>query len=740
MKIFTYLSVLFFTRECQHVYNKLNTAIINKIDEGDYCTINLEKRYMIVYLSEDYLSSGTELDIKIKIYNSNNELKCHTIKIKQGYKEPKDLFHEIEDNILNAHIKYNPNHIILIYSKEKFRSSEIFKKIIMLLKEANNKIKENFFKPDFYYTYIIRSDFLWGRMFEKIRDFSIDGNDEPIKIPVIYVRRKDKDVKRRINLCIRAEKIFYFFEINLQELDPEKLVSLFEWKSSYVNNPEKKIGTYFYDLHKLVYVSEIDTRPSCFWICTSKKITMAKTKFKIFMLKDKIKFKQKAGDFIYSLNTNSNVNSTTMIIKNEIFTEFKEIFKEISVIENEDIIVKSIGMLYKVMEKGNKLLFLLGRILSRPGAALNIIFAHFLLHHGIIDGNELNKIIGKDEQAEFNKTQLLEKILKHTPNFYSIKFCLLLEFERYINENDVKHDKIFSTFIKIWDLIRLKEQNQSKSSIDPYKKLGKDNIYVTKLYYEVLGWHNIDIKEFKYDVWLHILKLATLFTESENNYCECKWVKCDTIKNDIITNYKLKKNDILQNNELIRAKLLGSTRKDSEKEKSMKIIQKIHKLIQRVSLNKILTVDSNKEVKNIFYDKVSLKFEKELREEGIKAMEEIYNNLRIKVLFRKIEIVNPNLVNEYKNKEIENFFHKLNLNIKANIERSCVSELPKIVKTLLECEIKNNKTLKARHQLSIKKIRKKLPIKKKLHIFNEVSGIKLHDESVKVIEDKIFSI
>ncbi|WUR03168.1 uncharacterized protein VNE69_03377 [Vairimorpha necatrix] len=424
--------------------------------------------------------------------------------------------------------------------------------------------------------------------------------------------------------------------------------------------------------------------------------------------------------------------------------------------------LKIIEIFFRLIQDNKKVEYFIHRILCKQGTAVNIIFSHLLLDHKIIEKKKVNEII----ETEIERQQIIKKILKKLSNSlylsstYLIKICLFLEVEEYLNENQSKNEPIFRTLKNIAYYIRSKKNLQefylSESSLLNKQK----NVNLTKVFQELANYHLEDLGNLKENNLRFILKIAFLFTGLENDTCDVGDYQFYVDKFSIITGLRLDRIEIEINNKMIAENISKhyneSMRKESIVNLELAIIHfkkikrakssnetifyknKIKRILKKINpqvCKKIIKVALYKEIDNIYDYEIRIKFENELKNEGIKEIEYIFtSDQSMKQVANKIYEIDPNIINEYMTEEKNNFFKKLMINIDENVRRYCKKNLLKHSKALFECGFMYSEAIKKENENKMVKIKTILSDTEIIEILNEEIGINLIDELIKTLK------
>ncbi|WUR04376.1 uncharacterized protein VNE69_08131 [Vairimorpha necatrix] len=663
-----FLGIIFlidFLLASQNVYEKFNVLIHNKIENEDFVTININKKYMRISL--DFEDEKNIFIIKILTFNYDYEILVESSKIKISCCEQtiENIVQECEDELLIEYKRKLPDSIVLIYDTKSFETIPTYKKIINYIKKVNDERKNTDLSLELWYEYIIDEHVMWSIMFPIIMHQNLDLYDD-LTAPHSKIKLIKRNDKHLVCFCIKVEDVLCFIEIDIREIGIENLSPVAIVDIAQKNETDMQISEYFNELYKTLYIDVFKLNSySCFGRCSINKITFLCSKFTIEIIDDEIHFRDNYNYYIYSTKKEN-------IIDVKCLFEFLEIFKKISVIKSNEEHIASCVLFFRLIEYNRKVEFLVNRILSTPRSALNIMFTHLLLEHKLIHEDERIKLIDNEGICDQKlKNKILNMLLFHgsLSRSFLIKICLFLEAEKYINEVDVIEDNIFSTLKKIGILI-LKKEHTKTICVSVTSK--NKNIDLLKIYQELITCHLENIRAFMLNIWDHFFKIASLCTGLESNSYEIGWNEFFIRKEQVVHFLGFDDNEVKIKNELLKKKLSENLNSNLKKDHIYDILYKKIKTKLFTKLNKINSEALNLKVLIPFDEEVYVRYETELKERGIREIENTFLlDDALKKLSKNENICVKKLINDYKIEEKEIFYENLKVNIKENIKRNC---------------------------------------------------------------------
>ncbi|WUR03551.1 uncharacterized protein VNE69_05140 [Vairimorpha necatrix] len=745
------------------VYDKLNSIILNKIDKRDYSVINNERKYLKVKLNFFFNANEINAKLQIETYPWDRSKDLEDIIIICNGKSIENIVKEFEEKLLFEYKKELADSVILMYSPKYCEMDPIYKKIIEYIREENVERKKMSIRPELTYDFVVDLYCMWDRVICQtgidLKYFREDPKN--YTIPIVIVERKDLC---HLNLSFQMKNMYYLFEINLQELNEETFLDIFEFKSSDTLDIDRMISKNFHDLYKFIFLEGLNLYDQSPFITFGiKRIELFTMNFDISVINNGIRFTHDFGTYFYYSKHKTSISKHENIIGKKIFIEFKDIIQKVCFLGYN---YNDIELFFRLIKNENKIEFLIKRILNSHGRPLNIIFAHLMLDQELIDENELQKIIVKDKLSEERKIQLIEIFLnnlsyrEYSSNTYTMKICLFLEAERYINENHVNNDSIFGTLKKIGKYIETKENLERE--VTSNKSHLCDNMKITdlaKIYQIFVKHHFEDIKKFRKHIWICILELSALFTGLDKNIYVVEFNRFITQKDTVLSIFGFSKNEVDINIESIRKKLTKNSQEDAEKEykkylheikdileskiektkskeKLRIILDKIHMFTFSEALNGVITDSLNRKVEHLYDEEIKIELFTESKERVIRAIENIYRHDKImKELSGMLNYWDENFLKKYKKEIIEKLCLKIKIEIKEKMRICCKQDLLHVLVGAFENIFLTEMNIKHMYEKYINQILLVLSEKEIFDIFEEVE-VNLHDVLVKIYEDQ----
>ncbi|WUR03396.1 uncharacterized protein VNE69_04217 [Vairimorpha necatrix] len=672
MNIVNFLSILLFLDAFEIVSNRINSTLTNKIENGDYTKIDYDKRYMRIFLNyniaRNIINIEILLDLKgVTIYEDKKKLEINCTN-----KSIYTIFKELDRLILFEHKKCLADFNVLIYNPNCFEICPIFKNLVDYLVIENIKRKSQKTRDFIHYEYIIKHDSLWYKMFTNLKtkcNYTGDTLSFP-ESPITYIKRCDA---RYLCICIRIDRIHVFFELNIKYLVADDIINISYETTEHDNEVDNMICKNLKQLYDSIYVDGIYTRDFAYFSdCTENQIDFKFVLFNIKINGDMVIFTQMSGEYVYSLQKDNRITK-------EIFLEFQEFFRKTSLIKNLEECHNEVELLFRFIETKDRLEFLIMRLLNKEGA-LNIIFQHLLLEQELIKTSELNTI---SNSQEIEKIKTLIKNLKNKlsnhiflASSFLMKICLLLEFERFINENDISDKPLIIRLKEIGNFINTKNKDQTRNN----KSTNTEDIDLIKIYHEVVKFHLKDIQQYNYKKLKIIFAIASLYTGIEQFRCEIENFYTIMSKDQILGELSLDKHAIDKNIVILKKKLSENMKKHAFFYEE-KLTHALYQIKTNAVTSKILDSCDDEEWK---------KFENHLCQQGIRKIENIlsYHNL-MELSANKLAIISENLINECKKEEVELFLQKIRNNIYENKRNTIKSSFVTSLKELLGSKFLN---------------------------------------------------
>ncbi|WUR03700.1 uncharacterized protein VNE69_06023 [Vairimorpha necatrix] len=738
----------------QKVYNKLHTILMNKIGTGDYNMINLEKKYLRIYLTYDQNTHELIVDILNETHCSYFDKSVKSIKIFCNNRSTSSIVREFKTKLLYEYKKSSEDRIVLIYNFIFFEYNRSFSSIINLLKKINTEMEELETKDDNKYEYILASNELWAENFFYIKKYSRDWYGRPVfvEVPLKYLQKKDISY---ICFCINLKYFYYFFEVDINEFRVRDFFSSIISRTYPSEEIDQKIRNNIIGLYNIIDIGIIKTSTIVFWpICEGKKISFIDKKYNVEIKNEKVRFIHEYGIYVYQSENFVISNDAKTIINEECFAEFHDFFRKISSMSDKEKI-KSFEMFFVLIESENKLEYLFDKILNRPGSALNIVFAHLLLIETIIHEEELNKIIGSVQIVETRKMEItrdfVEKISKYRykPSFITIKICLFLEAERFMNEKNLIDESLFDSLVTIGNLLK------SKSTSKLYEK---NNLDLITLFGEISEFYLEDINIFKNKVIEEIFKITSLFTGLENNKYEI--INRLYTRTEVIDNFGFAQNEVKIVNDAISNVLLEKVREDEKIEnieKLKKVIsfyksnnrdkthekiqsfreaikQTLRKLIRsklEALINKIEDIALDKRIDIVYNKTVSATIKNDIKTRGIQIIENIFtcDNI-LDDITNQIFSIDKNVISDFINEEKTKFMVELKEKWDDQIIIIAKKQFHEVLMQSFKSNFSDDANIKAKNESKLERLNEILSDKERIDMTSPETGIQLHDNLI----------
>ncbi|WUR04878.1 uncharacterized protein VNE69_11047 [Vairimorpha necatrix] len=749
MNIYRIFHVFLFAQGFQHVYDKLNTLINNKIKNKEYWEIDTEKIYLKAKLSFDSTNNQLIGFFIKKSFNSTIEEQVNRIRVDCDGRLIQNIIEEFELKVLHEYEKFNIDYIVIIY-ESKYCAFNLFDQIINFLRTTNMDRKKNIYCSNIIYEYIIHDNIFWNQIFVNI--FVQNSNYEMNKKKILLTYSKRNNM-RYINFCINFSNFYYFFEINVEEIVKQEIYSQINVKTAMKNEFDEEIKRNLYTLYEDVDLDNLERHYSpSFVACTADKIKFRHSKLEIVLGTNSILFAQKYNNYVHSQRNIANQLGNRSTDEDKFLKKFKKLFEKITEINTVVEHCKGVEMFFMSIECGNVLDFLLCKILNDADLPFYVLLGHILFCNELITENELKKIIRSEGLNVFERIQICKKLkqILSTDNCRSstfiIKICLFIEAEKYINDNNIESFLQFKILNRIGNLIKRKENSQSYfKRIKAMLTIKKNEIDLIKIYQEVVRYHLKDIKNCKKSVWKEIFSIASLFTRLENNEYIINNTKYNTVLNDVLCSLNLDKNIVEINNEIIRRKLFENTRKRKVMEETKIILQKLNEKYLDRKLN------------NLKHEALNKKSRIYMMRRGTIIIEKIFNYEKIKkdlaekfdAFWNKEFKINEQLkfyheikniyywIEEYKTIEKEKFRFEIKSNINQNILNNNEHYIIEVLEALFESEILNESLMREKCKKYLKDIQMIIDKKNVLEPLNDISKKKLHDLLINTLKARI---
>ncbi|WUR02694.1 uncharacterized protein VNE69_02215 [Vairimorpha necatrix] len=728
--------------------NKITDNLLKKIYYRDYVVFNPYKIHIIVNLKYNESKKIIYIDIEEKASNAKTRIKDSCI-IEYYDKTANDITFEIEQYIINI-LKYNFScSINLIYDSLNSLTCLLIKEVIETIKNINSLRKVNKKGWDIYYDNICEAnDFL----LDVIDEFQKEKNNSEMYMSVFDVHTfyNTEHNELSIRLPMKIDGIYYLFELNIDQLDVEAFYLLNE-TNYVVTSPifDDKIFMKLLIIFKsfnddLIYMSKTPYIAKC----KTSNYEIKNSDFKIKIDSDAASFKQRSGEYFYHLSN----NASNSMYRN-CFEEFQQLLKKISFFNNTKA-KEGIDLFFRLLKRDDKIKYLFYGILDRKESAINLLCAHLFLSMNKIVHRDLNIIIGQDKHSknEFKdiKNRLTKTIIpKLTDNnsfeSYLIKICILIEAEKYINENDVTNDLLYNTIKEIGNILKLKNNNNN----DKQFYYNQEGVDLAEIIHDVVNMHVDNILNHKGKVIRRLCTITSLLKEKSGTFTRNFLIYSK--KDKTIDKLELNKNKVEKNIEILINEILKDIKEDKiyEKERKIKEVEtnKIRKTLEKYclieNLNAIFAEALDKDVTNIFEKDARIKFKYALMTKGIYKIVQVFkdhiiqNNNTASNYFRKMfkSNLNEETVNDYKKELIDKFKTGINIYIEENLINRSKMELYKILKALEENNFENGTIDKRKHEKKLLIYLEFLSKNDILEVLSDNPELKIDADTMKFINN-----
>ncbi|WUR05015.1 uncharacterized protein VNE69_11178 [Vairimorpha necatrix] len=459
MKIVKMFFAVIFSKKNQILFEKITEKFMEKIQNNDYVPFDVSNPNSSIILEARCNEKEIVFNIEGLHFNdtnlsplASNKSKLSSFHIVHDKKSIDNIIDELEMNLGN--ILYNPSEYFLVFL---YKFIDVIRFPIMkLLQEKIKKfrhvkrVKDNGFV--FYYKITGRLSGPLTNIIIFIKSCNDPSNIEIMKSSLYYYKNGSED-NYCIGLSFEANNIRYFFEFSVSEL-----VCLVDIELNAESKRDKHILEKIHGIIKFSYLN--------FYMISKPKYALQKqfdNENITIIINDnpifEIKMDSKKKNVIvvnihYDPCENVQVKDLkeTFQIRN-CSDEFNKILVRYNNIRNFCVIT----MFYRLFEFNFLIGFLIERILNKADTSISIILTHLFLRKKIIDKKIYNEIRDK-EGFKISKIDLPEKLLSCFNNSTKeemrlIAYCLILEAEKYINENDINEDNLFGKIKYIADVI-----------------------------------------------------------------------------------------------------------------------------------------------------------------------------------------------------------------------------------------------------------------------------------------------
>ncbi|WUR03392.1 uncharacterized protein VNE69_04213 [Vairimorpha necatrix] len=528
----------------QHVQN----MVMNKITTGDYFSLTSDKKYSCLKIK-----SLWEGSIEVLIDDPRNvipEQKLITCWIKCENKSVNEICIDFDEKVASKLDFDSNDSVFLRYEEDNLNKhvnsdkSITMGNIIDKIIERNNEKKD---KGQFYFENIYSKYSYMDIEFEYLQ---IKHQDDQIaeykNDSYVFLDLNSAEEINRITFRINIENTFCFFEFSKEDLT-NMLKSIINKKKILVNDLCKKIC-------ELFEISEDNflVREKNITIFLSN-INIEKEGFKLYQENDDNQIEKSVIKNPILLDNCLHQDEIKSCIDKKCLNEFKEVNNKIMEISDTKQ-YKEIEAFYFLIHKYEKINFLIKRILNRPTSKVKRLFTHLLIISDILNKNNLSILFENEEGNEKKRSEIINYICERLSDnswdvSYLIKICLLIEAERYINENDASKDILFITLKDIGYLIS-SQKSTKEFSLDKEKRY----INLMKIMKEIV---DILSENFNCLSIYNIIEIISLFSGTRSNFI----AKSDTeehgelFKDDIIKKNNLDVKKVEKINELVSSKL-----------------------------------------------------------------------------------------------------------------------------------------------------------------------------------------
>ncbi|WUR03284.1 putative SP-containing protein [Vairimorpha necatrix] len=498
MMVLNIFLIVFLANATENLSNKL-LNIVNKMKlNKQYDEFDILKTYEIDYISYN----DTNLDIdKIELNNNVTQTEI----IISNYEDTIDECIEMLYN--NKNVKQG--HRILIYDKNQYNFDN-YKRLIDNLKEYNlqNKLQKN---TIYYETFAEKNSLIYDCIFNDIQDINYLKNNRPYFYYLFY----------------QCNGIYYFFNINIRELEPQIIFKKHLENHFRVKNYDVRLLTYFLNHSDFYDFNEIYGIPQFMKKETLEKNDIDKPElidsFSLHYEEDVIIYKHQSNTTVFlhtkEIKKNTNDASKKIVISK---IQFEDLKRLVLFMDTNRKNVDEINMLYKIIIKNYPIEKIFENIYRNKDTAIYIFVNEFRASSLLMSKDEFNILVSNTNV--FDKTIIsisgmkkdIEKKVKNFIQFityennystYMIKIIIILAFEQIINENKIALD-IFKTIKNIVNIIN--ENNK--------KNLYKENIDLVYIFDEILRYKET-ITQSVQDTWEDIFNefLAFEVKKEKNN-------------------------------------------------------------------------------------------------------------------------------------------------------------------------------------------------------------------------------
>ncbi|WUR02710.1 uncharacterized protein VNE69_02229 [Vairimorpha necatrix] len=713
----------------QNVFNNIQKTILSKIHKREYVVFDSSASYTVMDIwmyDFDNTISCTFTD-GFSARRKNDEVE--NFKICYENKSICDITEEIEAYVKKILHFPDNNPIILIYHNCYCENYSIMKNVINNIKKINSGRRKKKKGSEIYYEIIAESDSHFNTMYKHLKKTNTNArHDSDLPNSAVDYFKCNNNDTYYFRIRIIVSKLCYLFELNINELDVKELNSLVKIKKENYKKNDKEILINLISLFKIHDLENISESLK-FEHCTFKtnKIEIKYYNyFKVELKNNALIFQENSNVHYKYLKNKENQGHEKTYIEEKNFRDFKNFLDKVYEIKNIDN-GKGVEFFYRLINRHNKVEFLVLRILNKPGSALNLLLGYLLLFETFIQMYEFDIITGqvRDGQTQIENRQVVitkyisGKISKTTyAKSYLMKICLLLEAENFINEDDLSQDLFFKSLKNISVLMN--------SNYD------ENNIFiVTKILQEVQNKYIDEITRYKTEILENLCDIISNLTSLKST----EFINRQ-FGDGIITNIKTNEFETRENVNLFMKILLKNSKQDKKYAEVRKINEKIMKYIKEIA-DKIILCNESKLISskaleknniNLLVDEIRQNLIKDLVNEGMKMFDK-----KIQSYVIEDELI-KDTVNKIKNEFKKGFTQEIRKNVVENITNNLGRYLVNLFFILLEPKAKNELSIKSTQCKQMFVNIRPMLSKNVLMILNMEIGGRIHNILVEKLE------
>ncbi|WUR04582.1 uncharacterized protein VNE69_09135 [Vairimorpha necatrix] len=447
-----------------------------KITTKDYLSSDRGKGKNYINIYTYYNCKNREFLFIYQKFTPNDNKYNGKLTILKENKSFVQIIEEIEDIIITT--SYDPYKYayVFIYEKNDYEKFSDIKELVEELKKTNALRRLNREGAEINYENICCNCDLLQEIITVFRSFRNVSYLEPQSSICFYKNFQTKkefiliiiDIDVKINKVCQGDETILRKLLDIYKLS-DKNYHLPTFRNQKLRNEYKTSGIYIKDKDSLITIDIKNT---------------------------KILFKTREKRAYFHLKKASSKNENLFYISSNCYNEFQKIFSRLSSLE----FTERIELFFNLLKNHNKMIFFVERIVNKPETALNMIFVYLMYNNYIVNENTFYFMI-ENKNDKYLEEDIFGKDL------YLIIFCLIIEAETYIQENNFSEDKLFVTLTEIGDIIN--EKNNEASSAT---KTTKKNINLLKIFKEIVILHNNTIHKYRDEYIALVCKTAALFT------------------------------------------------------------------------------------------------------------------------------------------------------------------------------------------------------------------------------------